>query len=183
MPWSQAIHTRSSGPDDGLIHHSDRAIHYLAMNSPRRSQPRPLARERGQLLGQRLGRDVQRFLQGRGHLAPAFLAKRICGGNGDIGDLPALLRPPHYAARLEIDHEGLIGRTLKGADAGDLHYSGLIASSRVALGLAHFHIDLSNFRYRTSPSTYPNRMAQYRKSRTSMQNRGESSRGQASIAN
>ncbi len=36
MPWSQAIHTRSSGPDDGLIHHSDRAIHSLAMNYTQR---------------------------------------------------------------------------------------------------------------------------------------------------
>lgn len=32
----QAIHARRPGPDDGLIHHSDRGVQYLAMNYTQR---------------------------------------------------------------------------------------------------------------------------------------------------
>ena len=32
----QAIHARRPGPEDGLIHHSDRGVHYLAMNYTQR---------------------------------------------------------------------------------------------------------------------------------------------------
>jgi transposase InsO family protein len=45
----QAIHARRPGPEDGLIHHSDRGVQYLAMNYTQRagrSQPRAIGRQR-----------------------------------------------------------------------------------------------------------------------------------------
>ena len=87
----QAIHARRPGPDDGLIHHSDRGVQYPATSlhpAPRRSQSRAVRRQRWRQLRQRLGRNDQWSLQGRGHLAAAIMAERVGCGNGN----PALGR-------------------------------------------------------------------------------------------
>jgi hypothetical protein len=39
----------------------------------------------------------------------------------------------HHAARIEIDHDGQIGKALKGADVGDVRHPGPIGSSDIEL--------------------------------------------------
>jgi len=79
----QAIHARRPGPEDGLIHHSDRGVQYLAMNYTQRLAEANLVPSVGSVGDsydnalaetKRLGRDDQWPLQGRGNLAPALLA-------------------------------------------------------------------------------------------------------------
>ena len=50
-----------------------------------------------------------------------------------IGGLPALHRPTHHAAGIEINHDGQIGKALQGPDVGDVCHPGPIRGSNVEL--------------------------------------------------
>ena len=52
-----------------------------------------------------------------------------------IGGLPALHRPAHHAAGVEIDHDGQIGKALQGANVGDVCHPGPILRSHIKLAI------------------------------------------------
>lgn len=88
----QAIHARRPGPEDGLIHHSDKGVQYLAMNYTQRlAEARlvPSVGSVGDSYDNALAETVNGLYKGRSHLASALVAQRIGRriGNSAMGPL------------------------------------------------------------------------------------------------
>ena len=52
-----------------------------------------------------------------------------------IGGLPALHRPAHHAAGIEIDYDSQIGKAFHGADVSDVCHPGPVSRRHVKLGI------------------------------------------------
>jgi len=67
---------------------------------------------------------------------PLWLAPPDCHVQGlkdDLGRLPALHRPAHHAAGVEVKHDSQIGKTFHGADVGNVCNPGAISLFHVEL--------------------------------------------------
>jgi len=52
-----------------------------------------------------------------------------------IGGLPALHRPAHHAAGIEINHDSQVGEALQGANVGDVCHPGPVWRSNIELAI------------------------------------------------
>ena len=92
----QAVHARRPAPEDGLIHQRPRRsiLRHDLHPAPGQGQSRPFGWQRRRQLRQRLGRDHQRALQGRSHLAATLMAKRFGRRNGNVALGRLVQQPP-----------------------------------------------------------------------------------------
>lgn len=100
----QAIHARRPSPEDGLIHHGDRGVQYLAMNYTQRLAEAKLVPSVGSVgdsYDNALAETINGLYKAAGYLAAAVMAERLGGGDGHaaLGQL-VRQRPPLRFHRL-----------------------------------------------------------------------------------